>query len=136
MDKTPHTIGKRKAVFKKNITGGGMAREFAKRFYHSKQWKATRDAYMRTQHGLCERCKERGIIKNASIVHHKVHLAPDNINDPQISLSFDNLEAVCRDCHAEEHPEVYGWDAEREPMRVAFDENGNVVKPGIGGLDG
>lgn len=111
-----------------------MARAFAYRFYHSKAWKNTRSAYMRAvvdvdgrecPAQLCEQCFRRGFVRAAEIVHHKEHLTPDNINDPNITLSFDNLERLCRLCHAEEHPEVYV--TEKEPPRVAFDKDGNVI---------
>ena len=36
-------------------------------------------------------------------VHHKTRLTPENISDPAISLSWDNLELLCRFCHAEVH---------------------------------
>jgi len=103
-----------------------MARDFALAFYHSKPWKDTRNAYMRLGQGLCERCLRKGKLKPAVIVHHKVHLSPQNINDPKITLDFANLERVCRDCHAECHPEIYGEAHSREP-RWAFDEDGNMV---------
>ena len=103
-----------------------MAREFARRFYKSKQWESTRNAYFELRHGLCERCMREGRITPGEIVHHKVHLDPTNINDPSISLSFDNLELVCRDCHAKEHPEIYKRKDEA-PRRGAFDENGNII---------
>ena len=54
-------------------------------------------------HHLCERCLKNGILKPAEIVHHKVELTPDNIDNPNITLGFNNLEAVCRDCHAQIH---------------------------------
>jgi len=102
-----------------------MAREFSRAFYHSKAWKATRAAYIRSVHGLCERCLRRGRYRRGEIVHHKVHLTPENINDPSVTLSFDNLEYVCRDCHAAEHPEIYGTP--RPEPRYAFDEDGNIL---------
>ena len=37
------------------------------------------------------------------IVHHKVHLTADNIYDPATTISFDNLELLCMDCHNKEH---------------------------------
>lgn len=108
-----------------------MAREFAKAFYHSKAWRGVRDAYFRSTRGLCERCLREGRLTPGAIVHHKVHLTPENINDPDVALSFDNLEVVCRDCHAKEHPEIYKG-APKQEARVAFDEDGNVLR--IGGV--
>ena len=82
---------------------------------------------MRMGQGLCEPCLAKGIYTPAEIVHHKVHLSPDNIDDPSITLNYGNLERVCRDCHAKAHPEIYGSEAERI-MRVGFDEDGNVIR--------
>ena len=78
-------------------------REFAKAFYKSQAWKNTQAAYKKQAGGLCERCKAKGLIVPGEIVHHKIHLSPENINDPNISLSSDNLELLCRGCHAEVH---------------------------------
>lgn len=103
-----------------------MAQPFARAFYRSKAWKHTRYAYFKFAHGLCERCMERGTLSKGEIVHHKEHLTPENINDPDISLGFDNLELLCRACHAEVHPEIYGRD-EIASSRVAFDENGDLI---------
>ena len=108
-----------------------MARDFARAFYHSKAWKTAREAYMSTTvassdgricpPGMCERCFERGRLVPAEIVHHIQHLSPENIGDPEVSLSFSNLMRVCRDCHAEIHyPSDY-------TARVSFDENGRVI---------
>ena len=78
-------------------------KEFARKFYASVAWKETRKAYRKSQGGLCERCKAKGLITPGEIVHHKVYLTPENINDPNVTLNFDNLELVCRACHEEEH---------------------------------
>ena len=103
-----------------------MARAFAKGFYHSKAWKKTRDSYAKSQHYVCERCLRRGTVSYGTIVHHIIHLTPENIKDPSISLGFDNLELVCRKCHAELHPEIYSKN-EEEQSRYAFDEEGNLI---------
>lgn len=106
-----------------------MARDFSSPFYHSQSWRKTREAYFRFQNGLCERCKREGRLTQGAIVHHKEHLTPQNIDDPSISLSFDNLELLCRDCHAAEHPEIYAPKAKpSRPSRIAFDEDGNVIR--------
>lgn len=78
-------------------------REFAKGFYNSKKWQDCRNSYFKKVGGLCERCLKAGKITPGEIVHHKIYLDQDNIKDPRISLNFDNLELLCRNCHAKEH---------------------------------
>lgn len=78
-------------------------KDYARRFYSSKAWKETRKAYAKSKGGLCERCLKKGLYVPGVIVHHKIYLNPDNINDPAVSLNWNNLELVCRDCHAQEH---------------------------------
>lgn len=107
-----------------------MAREFSRKFYQSKLWEKTRNAYIASLPApLCEKCLREGRYVPGEIVHHKVHLEPHNINDQSIATSFENLELVCRQCHAEEHPEVY--ESKRtnpSRLRVRFDKYGNVVE--------
>ena len=76
---------------------------WAKEFYLSPQWRACRNAYMKKAGGLCERCQKKGLIVPAEIVHHKTYITQENIHDPKITLSWSNLEALCRECHEEEH---------------------------------
>lgn len=78
-------------------------RDFAKAFYKSKAWQRTRAAYAASVGNLCEDCLRAGVIKSGEIVHHKRPLTQDNISDPAVTLSFDNLELLCRDCHARRH---------------------------------
>ena len=80
-----------------------MSREFARKFYSSKAWQDCRNEYARRKHYLCENCLRRGIYRPGVIVHHMIELDPVNINNPEIALNFDNLELLCRDCHAEVH---------------------------------
>lgn len=87
-------------------------------FYHSKQWKATQAAYMAMSHGICERCG-----RAAKIVHHKVHINEQNINDPTVTLNFDNLEALCQECHNAEH---FGNGMATAPG-LEFDKDGNLI---------
>lgn len=78
-------------------------KEYAKMFYKSKAWKECRDAYVHKVHGLCELCLKDGLYVPGEIVHHKIHITPENIKDPNIVLSFENLQLVCRKHHAEVH---------------------------------
>ncbi|HIE8455418.1 TPA: HNH endonuclease [Bacillus cereus] len=98
-----------------------MAKEYAKKFYKSTAWKKCRDSYFKFRHGLCERCTDPG-----KIVHHKNYITPENINDPEITLSFNNLELLCQDCHNREHHEKNSPVVEG----VMFDENGDLIRRG------
>lgn len=78
-------------------------REFAKKFYKSASWKQTREAYAKSKGYLCERCLKEGLYTPGEIVHHKIHLSPENIKDEEITLAWENLELLCRRCHGAEH---------------------------------
>lgn len=96
-----------------------MAKEYAQTFYNSKAWRKCRAGYLSSVNGLCERCRSNGMIVPADIVHHKIYIDPDRINDPTITLCWDNLEALCKKCHNEEH-----FMSER---RFIIDEEGRVI---------
>ena len=93
--------------------------KWAESFYKSMAWKECRKAYMKSVGGLCERCLNKGLYVPGEIVHHKIHLTPENISDPDVSCSFDNLELLCRNCHGEEHGRI--------EKRYRFDEDGRCV---------
>ena len=77
--------------------------DWARKFYSSNAWRDCRDSYAASVGGLCERCLENGRISPGEVVHHKTPLSATNINDPTISLNWDNLMLVCTRCHAEIH---------------------------------
>lgn len=79
---------------------------YAEAFYKSKAWKDCRAAYASSKGGLCELCLRDGKYTPGNIVHHKVHLTPTNISDPTVTLNWENLELVCRNCHSAEHGNV------------------------------
>lgn len=94
-------------------------KDFAESFYKSRAWQHARKGYLKSVGGLCERCLKRGIYRPAVIVHHKDYISPENINNPEVALSYGNLEALCRECHAEEHI--------RTARRYKVDEFGRVI---------
>ena len=94
-------------------------KEFAKDFYNSPAWKRTRAAYRLAVGGLCDICWSKGIAKAGEIVHHKEPLTPQNINDPHITLDWNNLQLVCRECHSSIH--------DRRERRYKIDELGRVI---------
>lgn len=72
-------------------------------FYKTQAWVDCRNSYLAHVGGLCERCLAKGEIVPAEIVHHKIHLNAGNIDNPEITLAFDNLQALCRKHHGEAH---------------------------------
>ena len=81
-------------------------KEWARDFYFSPAWRRCRRAYVQSVGGLCERCLAKGLFNAGVIVHHKIYLTPANIHDENITLNPDNLELVCRECHADEHERI------------------------------
>lgn len=106
-----------------------MAKDFAKKFYNSKEWKETRDAYFIANYGLCELCERPG-----EEVHHKKFLTPLNVNDSNITSNWDNLQLLCKRCHDAQHNKAY--EMRRIKKRkdsaiikdVAFNDNGDLIE--------
>lgn len=94
-------------------------KDFAESFYKSRQWQHCRNSFAKSKGGLCEKCLESGKITAGVIVHHKIHITPENINNPDITLNWDNLVLLCRDCHAQMHG--------KPQKRYVVDDLGNVI---------
>ena len=102
-----------------------MAKEYAKTFYASRRWQQCRKSYIDNRimidGGLCEECH-----KNlGSIVHHKTAITESNVTNPDITLSFGNLEYVCKECH--DLFEGHGLGNDKVKPLFAFDEEGQPV---------
>ena len=92
--------------------------QFAQAFYNSAAWKHARALKKKQAGGLCERCLARGLIVPGVHVHHITRLTPENLNDPSITLSLDNLELLCEACHQLEH---------QRDTQMRTDERGHVA---------
>lgn len=106
-----------------------MAKEFAEKFYHSKQWKECRRSYIANRvpidGGVCERCHNN----LGYIMHHKIEINPTNINDVNITLNHNNLEYLCKPCHDEEHfKDMHGVD--KQQTRCVFGPDGQPIPNG------
>lgn len=99
------------------VEGIDMAKEFARAFYSSKKWQDCRNGYAAYRSHLCENCLKRGIYKPGEIVHHKIEISPKTIDRPEIALNWDNLELLCRECHAAEHGQTFAQINERKRAR-------------------
>src|SRR5690625_4998697 len=87
--------------------------------YHTQRWRKLRQAYFNSQYGICEHCGLPG-----KIVDHIEPITEKNLNDPEITFGWDNLQLLCQECHNKKtftkHSSV------RED--VTFDEFGNLIK--------
>ena len=68
---------------------------------------------------MCQICFDR----LGEIVHHIIWLTEANINDPSVSLNFDNLQYVCCKCHNRIK------DPEKRKGRYYFDSTGKMILP-------
>lgn len=67
-----------------------------KQFYNSKEWKLLKEKKLLDVQYRCERCGHIAVE-----VHH---IRPIQINEGWIlRLAYDNLEALCTDCHNYRH---------------------------------
>ena len=80
-------------------------------------------SYIHSAFGLCERCTAKGQVVGGKIVHHKIYLNEENINDPRVTLNHANLELLCHECHNEEH-----LRRGAVAKGLQFDKYGNVMR--------
>lgn len=73
---------------------------------------------MKRARGLCEACLSKGLYRPGEIVHHKTPLTPENISNPEVTMNWDNLQLLCRDCHAVAH---------KPEKRYKVDELGRII---------
>ena len=87
-------------------------------FYRSAAWRRLSRAFLLSKNYICERCGQA-----AEIAHHRQYLTPRNMNDADVALNPDNLEALCMACHNAEHFGAGGATA----AGLTFNENGDIV---------
>ena len=70
------------------------------KFYHLKEWLDVRDEVRKRDRGKCQRCgKFIRSLADDSVVDHIIELSPDNFDDINIRLGFNNLQLLCKTCH-------------------------------------
>lgn len=86
------------------------------RFYRSDRWKIARAIKIAQAEGCCEKCGGLG-----TEVHHIIHLTPQNVSDPSVSVNQENLMLLCNDCHNKVHGR---FESKKD---YYFDENGDLI---------
>jgi 5-methylcytosine-specific restriction protein A len=62
--------------------------------YKTARWLHLREAQLRDE-PLCQRCKARGVVREATVVHHK----EAHKGDPVLFFDAGNLASSCKPCH-------------------------------------
>ena len=78
------------------------------------------------EHPICEKCLEKGKITPAVDIHHKKSPFRNGEVNWNLLLDYDNLMAVCKDCHGEIHAKQQGHISPEEILKqldALFDEN-------------
>ena len=102
-------------------------------FYNSKLWNNVRKNVWIKQNLLCAVCGKPVYVDGISeylpkekrrtgIVHHKIWLDNNNINDDNITINEDNLIGVCKECHEKIHHS--NMSCRKDMM---FDDDGNII---------
>lgn len=63
---------------------------------YDRKWRQLRQSYI-AEHPLCQHCEKRGMTTPATEVDHIIEFG--GIDDP-LRLDPDNLQSLCRRCHA------------------------------------
>lgn len=90
-------------------------------FYSSAEWQRLAATAREQQHNECQRCREMGCYSPCAAVHHIRRVK----KYPELALSIENLECLCRACHEEEHrqgPHIYrkAQQQGQEPWQGAY----------------
>jgi 5-methylcytosine-specific restriction endonuclease McrA len=82
-------------------------------WYKTGRWRALRTAQLATQ-PLCERCQSRGVLKAATVCHHK----KAHKGDPILFWDAGNLASSCDDCHNTDEQRVERGGKARQQVGV------------------
>ena len=74
-------------------------RSIDRSFYKSARWRYVSSLYLDSVNRLCEKCLEEGRLTPAKLVHHKIHMNKQTVQDDSLAYGFENLQALCLNCH-------------------------------------
>lgn len=83
------------------------SRELRQKYYNTTEWRKLRETYIKA-HPVCEECLNKGRVTPATSVHHKISPFKNGNCNKSLFLDYNNLEAVCHECHSEIHNKEQG----------------------------
>ena len=95
-------------------------RELRQKYYNTTEWRKLREAYLK-QHPVCEECLNKGKVTPATSVHHIQSPFKNGECNKNLFLDYNNLMAVCHECHAEIHNKEQGHIPVEEVIKQLAD---------------
>lgn len=100
-------------------------RKLRREAYNNSTWRKLRDTYMH-QHPLCQDCLGKGKVTPAEDIHHDKSPFKNGEINYSLLLDYDNLVALCKDCHGTRHAKEQGHVSPEDVLKQLdelFDEN-------------
>lgn len=96
------------------------SRELRRKAYNSQEWRKLRNEYIKNN-PLCAECLRQGKVTPAVDVHH--HKSPFKTGEINwtLLLDYNNLESLCKKCHAEHHNKEQGHRTVQDILRQLAD---------------
>lgn len=119
---TVNKLERKKKTYERKETDMRKLRQAA---YQNTQWRKLRDTYIH-EHPICEECLKKGKVTPATDVHHKISPFKGGEINYATLLDYDNLMALCRECHGEIHASQQGHVSPEkiiEQLDRLFDES-------------
>ena len=108
---------KKKKTSQRNET---QMRELRQKAYQNTAWRKMRDTYLH-EHPLCEDCLAKGKVTAATDVHHiRSPFRKGEVNWMML-LDYNNLAALCRECHGTRHAAEQGHISPEEVLKQLED---------------
>lgn len=113
---------KKKKTYERKETDMRKLRQQA---YQNPTWRKLRDTYLRN-HPICEECLNKGKVTPATDIHHLVSPFRHGEVNYNLLLDYDNLMALCKECHGNIHAAQQGHVSPEEVLKQLddlFNEN-------------
>lgn len=95
-------------------------RELRQKYYNTQEWRKLRETYLK-QHPVCEECLNKGKVTPATSAHHKISPFKNGECNKALFLDYNNLMAVCHECHSEIHNREQGHITVQDVLRQLAD---------------
>lgn len=100
-------------------------RKLRQEAYNNSSWRKLRQTYIKNN-PLCEDCLKQGKVTPAQDIHHDKSPFKNGEVNQHLLLDYNNLVALCKECHSLRHNKEQGYITPQEILRQLeelMDEN-------------